>query len=94
MKELIKSRTRTALDTQQVAYPVGENKDSYNIMTYFRYNTETKETTTTHEVVKNWMGENKKLLKGSYDECFELIQEIVREENLKNFNPLTNDLPL
>lgn len=88
MKKLIKSNIRTALDTHQVAYPVGENKDSYNIMTYFCYETSTKETTVTHEVVKNWFGENKTLLKGSYDECFDLIQRIVEEEEIKSLESL------
>lgn len=90
----INTKTVNAYNHSQVAYPVGVNKDSYSITSYYYENLETGVITVKHEVVKNWSCSNynpnckykegtrfrETLLTGSYLDCVNKIKSIVDEE--------------
>ena len=76
--------------SSQIAYPVGESKDSYSINSWYRENLETGIITVTHQLVKNnsysdWregMDKSSKykevLYQGkSYNECAKIVDDIV-----------------
>ncbi len=79
----------TGLESQQIAYPVGLEKDAYNVYTWFKHNIETLETIVTCELVKNPFNNEKNpsksykegtkfketLHKGSYKECIEYFKD-------------------
>jgi hypothetical protein len=64
-----------AVNSNQVAYPVGLNKDSYNLVSSFIQNIETNEVTIKHIVTKNF--ERITLFEGTAKECLNYINEIV-----------------
>lgn len=67
-------------NNQQVAYPVGLNKDSYSILTFFNQDLKTGDITVSCEVVENWIGKNKTMLyAGSYLDCVEFTRKLVTE---------------
>lgn len=90
----LETKSVTALDTKQVAWPVGQNQDSYTIVTWFKENLETGVITSKHEVVKNWSSQPKDpnttykegarfretLFTGSYLQCQSFIADIVKEQ--------------
>jgi len=68
-------KTISAYTSSQIAYPVGPNKDSYNIGHYFIQDLNTLEVTVKHELIKNWMSSNKETLyTGTYKECVEYLK--------------------
>lgn len=81
MNKVNKLRNITALENTQIAYPVGKDKDSYIIQSFFYLNPITSEVTHTHKVIKNWASSTKRqeLIQGSYLECYNYINELVAE---------------
>ena len=73
-------KTNTALSSNQVAYPIGKNKDAYYHHIYFRQDNETGEITAENTVIKNFYGKNEQLFKGTPKECISFIEEIVKRE--------------
>lgn len=71
----------TAIENTQIAFPVGKNRESYIIQTFFHLNPITNEVTHTHQVIKNWSSTTRRenLIKGTYLECYNYINEIVAE---------------
>lgn len=91
----ISTKTITALHTSQIAYPVGQDKDSYTIMSWYRENLQTGIITSEHKLVKNWSSDRYKkpdvsyaegtrftedLHTGTYQECVEITKKIVMEQ--------------
>ncbi len=70
----------TAYNMQQVAYPVGINKDSYYLQSYFKQDIETLVISVEHKVVKNMFGKSEELFSGSAKECYNHISNIVETE--------------
>lgn len=70
----------TSLQVDQTAYPVGPDKTSYYILSWFNLNPITNETTVKCEVVEKFYENSKRkdLFKGSYKECHEYIEELVK----------------
>jgi hypothetical protein len=71
-----------ALDISQIAYPVGINKDSYNLYSYYSEDVETGEITVIHQVYKNWYARDRSeaLFTGTIKECYKVIIDIVNKE--------------
>lgn len=69
--------TLYAASSEQVAYPVGENKDSYYMTNMYREDVETGEITVTHKVRKNVYSEDELLFEGTAKECLDYIHTIV-----------------
>lgn len=73
----------TSLEVEQVAHPVGPQRDSYYILTWFKLDTISNETTHRCEVIFRFhdVDSNKRanLFKGSYKECYDYIENIVKE---------------
>jgi hypothetical protein len=79
----LKNKTISAYNSNQIAYPVELNKDSYSINSYFHQDINTLEVTVKHELVKNHMYNPKEegktykegakfrelLYTGTYKEC-------------------------
>lgn len=91
----IYDREVSALSTNQVAYPVGQNKDSYTIVSRFNQDLTNGDITVSHELIKNWSSNRykeegieypegtrftEKLHRGTYQECIELVKTIVKEQ--------------
>ncbi len=89
----LKEKTVTGYVSNQVAYPVGEFKEAYNICSFFCQDVETNEVTTNHEVIKNLsynerpkdkppaVGKYREtLFTGTYKECEQFIIDIVEKE--------------
>lgn len=71
----------TALDAAQIAYPVGPDKDSYYMESYFRQNVKTGELSASNHVFKNWYSGSRELLfSGSPKDCLEYIRGVVAKE--------------
>lgn len=67
-------------NNQQIAYPVGLDKDSYSITTNFTQNLETGEISLTCKAIKNWVSQSNVVLhEGTYLECVEVIRTLVTE---------------
>jgi hypothetical protein len=79
------NKTITAFSNNQVAYPIGPNKDSYNHQAYFKQNVETGEINVTNEVIVNWPNDRtrKVLFSGTAKECEQFIINLVIEEEKK-----------
>lgn len=79
----IETKRITAYNASQVAYPVGPNKDSYNINSFFYQNLDTLNVTVVCELVRNDLytpkvhKNNKKfrevLYIGTYKECVDFL---------------------
>ena len=68
-------------NSDQIAYPVGKNKDSYSIVTYIYVNTiDDSIKSMRSEVRKNYFGKDAKLLEGTFSECYKFIEDIVLKE--------------
>lgn len=82
MQLIMQSRV-TALDVQQVAYPVGPDADAYYIYTYFTLDLQNGQVKVEHKAAKNWYSlmRNQDLFTGTYQECFDYINNLV--------NPIT-----
>jgi len=68
-------------NSKQVAYPVGEKKDSYSICTYHYINGNAETITSRSEVRKNMFGKDEMLFRGTPHECYLFIKEIVDKSN-------------
>lgn len=78
-----KNKTVIALAVHQQAYPVGENKESYYIRSWFRQDVETGEITSEHTVIKNhYSSKPEPLFSGSYKQCQDHIDAIVAKEGM------------
>lgn len=87
----IDKKSVSAIHTSQIAYPVGPNKDSYSISSWYKQDVNTLEITVEHELIKNWMCNEKKegvvykegtkfkelLFKGTYNECVQFFMDNV-----------------
>lgn len=71
----------SAFNTDQIAYPVGPDKDSYSIGTHFHLDTETNVVTSKSIAFKNFYSTTKceQLLTGTYKECYDCIQQVIKE---------------
>tara|TARA_R110000868_G_scaffold92281_7_gene256009 strand:+ start:605 stop:979 length:375 start_codon:yes stop_codon:yes gene_type:complete len=90
----IETKYISGYNSKQVAYPVGINKDSYTITSFFKQDINTLETETEHTVVKNWSYQeynpkltykegakfSEDLFKGTFKECQQFIIDIVEIE--------------
>ena len=88
----IRRKVITALNSSQVAYPVGKSKDSYTVLSWYTEDLKTGEIKSAHELVKNdpykhWkegMDESSKyrevLYKGTYNECAAIVDSIILRE--------------
>jgi len=88
MSIFINNKTVNALNVGMLAYPIGREKDSYYINSWFTQDIETKVIIVEHELVKNFLGPEKKkgvkykegvkfrelLLKGTYKQCLYYFQ--------------------
>jgi hypothetical protein len=73
------NKTHTTFGLDQVAYPVGPNKDGYYIGTHFSLDTETNVVTSKSIAFKNFYSTSKcgELTRGTYKECYDYIQQII-----------------
>lgn len=71
------SESILTLNSDQIAYPIGPDKDSYTIYTWFILDIDTEQVTHHCEVRKNTSREDKSLFTGTYKECYQYIEEIV-----------------
>lgn len=75
------NKTNIGIASNQVAYPVGINKDAYYHNTYFCQDVETGEVTVENTVIKNYYSDKKiELFKGTAKECQQFIVDIVEKE--------------
>lgn len=74
-------KTTFAFNADQVAYPIGPDKDAYYVGTHFYLDTETNVVTSTSIAFKNFynLSKSKELMKGTYKECYDCIQQIIKE---------------
>lgn len=87
----ISDKSIIAINSTQIAFPVGPEKDSYTIVICMRQNIETLETIVTCELIKNWSSNVKDpsktykegtrfkeiLYKGTYKECIQYFKDNV-----------------
>lgn len=87
----INNKTVTGFNNSQIAYPVGPEKDSYNINSWFSQDINTLEIIVKHVLVKNWICTVKKpnvqyregtkfsedLFTGTYKECVDYLMNNV-----------------
>lgn len=97
-------KTIISVNTNQIAFAVGKNKDSYYLLSYFYQNVETNELSSRHEVVKNGSypekdprinyPEDKKfkevLFQGTAKKCQQYIKDIVDFELEWTYDKMMN----
>ena len=90
----LETKSITAYNSKQVAFPVGVNQDAYYILSFFRQDINTLDVHTEHSFVKNNMSSEfnpkimykegtkfrEKMFNGTYKECQDFIVAIVEQE--------------
>ena len=69
------------LNTSQIAYPVGQEKDSYSIQSWYKEDLNTGKVTVRHTLIKNvHLDSAEVMMESSYKECVAAVVAIVREQ--------------
>lgn len=76
-------KTTQAFGVDQIAYPVGPNKDGYYVGTHFYLDTETNLVTSKSIAFENFYSTTKckQLHTGTYKECYDCIQQLIAPED-------------
>ena len=77
------NKVQSTFEADQVAYPVGPDKDGYYVGTHFSLDTETNVVTSTSIAFKNFYSTSKckELMRGTYKECYDHIQQLIKQES-------------
>ena len=66
-----------AINIKQIAYPIGKEKDSYYLVSYFTLDVETGLIYSFNKAYLNYYGIKELLLEGTALECSKVIKELV-----------------